>query len=274
MTTTGGDEASAASRRIRIPGTTNLRDIGGLPVADGAHIAAGRLFRGEVIASTHSGGIHGWWDPEAVDQFRALGLQTVIDLRASREVAATESAWSRATGADVVLLPIEEGGEGTDTNYMRQLLDKRLARFGEADLTRFYCEILDRRAATFAAAVRVLAEPGRLPALAHCSAGKDRTGLLVALVLEVLGTPRQVVVDDYALTGVLRPDRVQVYAEMLTDAGVELDAARVLFETPPAAMLGALQHLDTAFGGAAGYLREAGGSTADELDALRCNLLE
>jgi protein-tyrosine phosphatase len=147
-----------------------------------------------------------------------------------------------------------------------------MSRFGVGDMTRFYCDMLDRRADVFAGVARVLASPARLPVLVHCSAGKDRTGMFVALVLGALGVPRPVVIRDYALTGVFRPNRVVAYADSFTAAGIAPNDVRVLFETPAAAMEATLAYLDERYGGAAGYLL-AGGLTQAELDLIRASLL-
>ena len=262
-----------ADRRIDIPGTTNLRDVGGYPVADGRVVAEGRLLRGEVIVDAGTPANQGVWEPAQAHRFIALRLRTVIDLRAEREARSAPSAWARATGADVVSLAITEGGEGADTTVMRQLLSGELRRFGEQDMAELYRDTLDRRAGAFGRAIAVLAAPDRLPALVHCSAGKDRTGLLVALVLEVLGVPREVTVADYALTGVLRPNRVEAFAERFAASQVPLDDVRTLFETPAGAMQAALAHLDTRHGGAAAYLSDAGGLDDGILRDLRDALL-
>ena len=141
--------------------------------------------------------------------------------------------------------------------------------FGDADPL----QALRRRAPEFGTGLRILADAARLPVLVHCSAGKDRTGLLVALLLEALGVPRSVVVADYALTGVLRPDRVRAYAHLFTESGVDLAAIAPLFDTPAAAMASALADLDAGYGSVPAYLAEAAGLTPDHLLALRANLL-
>lgn len=262
------------STQLDVPGTSNLRGPGGYPTRDGRTVARGRLFRSEALAHPGANEMHAIWQEAHADRYQALALRTVIDLRSESEARRVPSAWETATGACVVSLPIAEGVEGTDTNFMGQVLTGAVDRFGVDDLAHFYRVALDRRARTFAEAVLVLADESRLPALVHCSAGKDRTGLLIALVLEVLGVDRAITVEDYALTGILRPNRVQVYAELLRKAGVEPEAVQMLFETPAAAMELALAHLDETYGGAEAYLRDAGGLHQDELDAVRANLLE
>ena len=259
--------------RIAIPGMSNLRDLGGYLGADGLELARGRFLRSEVLAQPGASSVHAIWDAAHADHYEALALRTIVDLRSDDEVDAAPSAWRRATGADVVRLPIAGGGEGGGAGDMRRLLSGEFNRFDAADLTRLYIAMLERRAAVFGQAIRLLGDAGRLPVLVHCTAGKDRTGLLVALVLSVLGTPRELVVEDYALTGVLRPNRVTAYTDVLQEAGVDPDAVRVLFETPASAMQGALAHLDTVHGGAEGLLLSSGGLVADDLHALRRALL-
>jgi protein-tyrosine phosphatase len=258
---------------LPLPGTTNVRDLAGYPASPGHLIGARRLLRGEVLAHPGGGEHQGVYDEVHAQSLRDLGLRAVLDLRAEGEVLRTPSVWRQATGAQVVQLPIAEGGEGAHTGLVRMLLSGELARFDVRHMTAFYRETLATSAPTFAAAARVLADPARLPALVHCSAGKDRRGLLIALVLDVLGTPREVVIEDYTLTGVLRPDRVATFASTFTDAGVDPEVARVLFETPAESMRQVLAELDETFGGAGGYLVAVGGLEEEVLDSLRCSLL-
>lgn len=250
-----------------------MRDLGGYPAGDGQVLVRGRFYRSEALAHPGASEVHAIWDAANAAHYAALGLRTVIDLRTPRETEVAPSAWRVATGAKVVHLPMAEGGEGSDTNVMGRLLSGELTRFDAYDLARLYQGALDRRAEVFVAAARLLATSDRCPLLVHCSAGKDRTGMLVAVVLEALGTPRELVVRDYALTGIFRPNRVASYAAQLAAAGLDADAVRVLFETPAPAMDAALGYLDTVYGGAASYLVEVGGLDPAELAGLRANLL-
>jgi protein-tyrosine phosphatase len=265
-------EPDYAGTRIPIPGTDNVRDLGGYPAAAGHVVAHRRIYRSEALVHPGETARHSVWDAAFASHYQALGVRTVVDLRSAHEAGHAPSAWAAATGAALVAMPIAEGGEGTGTNYVRLIQTGQLSRFGVEDLTRFYCDTLDRRADVFAGAVGVLASAARLPVLVHCSAGKDRTGMYVALVLEALGVPRPVVVRDYAQTGIFRPNRIAAYADLFAAANVAPDDVRVLFETPAAAMEATLDYLDDRYGGAAGYLR-SGGLTDPDLQQIRGHLL-
>ena len=262
-----------AESRLALPGTTNVRDLAGYPAGAGLRVGAGRLLRGEVLARPGGDELQGSYDAAHARPFTDLALRTVVDLRSDEETSRTPSAWASATGAELVRLPVAEGGEGADTDYVRRLLSREMTSFGEGDMTEFLVATLRRQARTFAAVVTLLADQERLPALVHCSAGKDRTGLAVALVLELLGTPRELVVEDYALTGVLRPDRVLAYAARFDAAGVDTEAARVLFESPAESMRAALAQLDREHGGVETYLVERGGLPSSVPERLRAGLL-
>ncbi|GGL15922.1 protein-tyrosine-phosphatase [Nocardia jinanensis] len=260
-------------RRIPIPGTSNLRDVGGYPTVDDRVVASGRLFRSEALVMPGGSGSYAIYDESARAEYQRLGLRTVIDLRAGQETSRAPTAWAQVCGARLVLLPVAEGGEGADTNYIRMLISGELDGFGIEDMARFYTDLLLRRAEQFGAAYRVLAEDRDLPALVHCAAGKDRTGVFTALVLSSLGVPDELVIEDYALTELLRPNRIDAYADRFTAVGRDPEIARVLFESPAAAMASTLRYLQEQYGGARGYLAEMARVPAEVVDAVCSNLL-
>jgi protein-tyrosine phosphatase len=252
--------------------TQNLRDLGGTPAAGGRMVAAGRLYRSEALVRPGTTDLCAVWEPAHTRLYAALGIRTVLDLRSSAEAARAPSAWPDATGAAYVALPMDEGAEG-DTSFVAEIRAGLRTRFTADDLADFYFSTLRRRGPDFGAGLCVIADSARLPVLVHCAAGKDRTGLLVALLLEALGVPRRVVVADYALTGILRPDRVRAYAHLFAASGVDLADIAVLFDSPAAAMESTLSRLDEAYGSVSAYLRREGGLGQDELASLRASLL-
>ena len=235
MTTPG--HPALDDRFLRLRGTCNTRDLGGLPLSGGGSTTCGRVWRSDaplVLA------------PEDLDALTRLGLTTVIDLREADELAQEPNAL--IGHPDVVVHHVEvwrwvneRGGRPTDP----------------FDMTAFYVAALDHAGDAFADAVRLLADASGA-AVFHCTAGKDRTGLLAALVLEAVGVPRAAVLDDFALTH----DRIDAVRErLLADAvrrGVDpLQFGRLLGATADL-LEPALAHLDRRHGGAVAYLNAAG----------------
>lgn len=262
------------SSRRNIAGTSNVRDLGGYPARDGATVRPGVLFRAEALAHPGPGAAHvALWRDDLVDDYRALGLSLVIDLRGERELTLAPSAWAEPTGADLELIPINEGGEGDATDFVMRLRSGTLRTFTAADLAAYYAATVRRRAREFGRAIAAIAGRGGEPVLVHCAAGKDRTGILIALVLDVLGVPRSVIVADYAMTGFFRPNRVAAYADMLAASGIAPADVSALFETPTEAMELLLADLDEEFGTVRQFLLGQTGLTARHLDDLTQALL-
>ena len=259
----------AAARVVRLPGLRNVRDLGGLPAADGARVRTGRVLRAELLGGPDAPEMCGTYDEADADRFRALGLRTILDLRTPDEEAEVPSQWVRATSARLVNVPVAEGGR-----LIEGMLSGVVPATTAEEFGRLYTKMFDRRAEAFGAALTVLAEPAVLPAVVHCSAGKDRTGALVALLLSVLGVPRDLVVEDYAYTGVARPDRVDLYADDLAAVGRSVEEVRVFFEAPPVTMRVALDHLDAEYGGVEAYLTGPGRTDPAVLERLRDTMLE
>ncbi len=237
-----------AERVQAIPGTANFRDIGGYAARGGARVARGQLFRADGI-------------DELGDAGRAalagLGLRTVVDLR--------EAIESEQHPDDLA---------GLELDHVRIPVLGELGTGHVVDLGRLYLLLLEERGDRLAEAVRRLAAPGALPALYHCAAGKDRTGLVTALVLGLLGVAEDEIVADYALTSDLlrgpKLDRIRGHA---VEAGLDEQTIAVALDAPPAAMRVALDHLRERHGGVRAYLL-AHGATEAELDALADALLE
>jgi protein-tyrosine phosphatase len=260
--------------RIELPGITNLRDVGGYPTADGTHVRPKTLYRAEALVRPGDGVSRvAPWRDELIAEYRGLGLALVVDLRADHEVALAPSAWADASDARLLSIPINEGGEGDDTDYVRRLREGTLRSFTPADLADYYAETLRRRARQFGRAIQAIADPGGVPVLVHCAAGKDRTGLLMALILDVLGVSRDLVVADYALTGVFRPNRVAAYADVLAANDIPQADVSALFETPPAAMDLVLRGIDEEFGSVREFLLGPAGLAVDDLEDLARVLL-
>lgn len=257
---------------VLLPGTSNTRPVGGFRTVDGRTMRQGMLYRAEVLGPLGSGAESVWTDEHA-DAYRGMGLQLVVDLRSDREILNTPTAWADGTGARLHQAPIPEGVEGSDTDFMGMLLDGLITSFNDEQLGQWYADLVDRRADVIGSVVRELAAADNFPALIHCQQGKDRTGIVIAIILEALGVPRDEVVHDYTLTSQFRPGRAEKNVDLIEKLGLQIDDIRTFWEAPKRTMEITLEHLDSEYGGAVGYLVGAGGVTVDEVGRFRSQLL-
>ena len=229
-------------RHLRLPGTRNLRDVGGYPAKDGRRTRWRTLLRTDALDVI---------PPASQNALRDLGLRTVIDLRWPHELTEAPSVFARSSGVRYLSIPLLE--------------DDPTPVIG---LAATYRQMLDERAPQLADVARALLEPEGLPAVIGCAAGKDRTGVTIALLLSAVGVPADVIVADYVLTGV-------AFAEPDPDDPhlVDWRASPVELECPPAYMEAMLQHLAVRHGGAGDLLRRNGLAPAD-LDLLVERLTE
>ena len=235
-------------RLLAWDGCLNVRDLGGLPTEDGGETGFGRVVRADSIGQLSD---LGW---QAMVDF---GIATVLDLRFEHE---READPPRSGAVEVVHLSLF----GTrDAEYWDEL-DRRAAAAADhtASTRLVYLDTLERNGPELAAAIGVVADarPGGI--VVHCVGGKDRTALVVALLLRLAGVPVAAIADDYALSAeYLAPRHESWLAQASNDT--ERERYRRIAATPAAAMSSVLAELDRAHGGAAGYLRSAG--TSDEV---------
>lgn len=242
-----------AQWQLTIDGALNLRDIGGLPCRAGGSTRHGVLLR--------SGSLRLLSDADARVLMTVLDVGTVVDLRTARELAADGPSVLARAGVATVHLPLAR--------------DDGPALPGNADprdpakaLRRTYQDYLDERGHHIATAARLVAGSDR-SVLLHCAAGKDRTGVTVALLLDAVGVERSAVVVDYTATNDVIEQVVRALAaEHGMIEGVDSEVHRVR-----RAVLGdLLDGVDREYGGAAPWLL-AHGLTDAELAALRHRLV-
>lgn len=241
----------------------NFRDLGGYEAVDGRRVRWGHLFRSDTL--------HRLTDTDAA-AFGALGLQTVVDLRSATEIddhgslrpdARTALEWHHLPTIDaVVLRPQDEPGTPTDA-----IVPMSMAR-GE-----LYLRMLGDGNG-LAAVFKVLTDPSRRPAVFHCTSGKDRTGMVAAMALDLLGVPDEVIAHDYVLTNETRDrsnawitDNEPVFAAYLAQIPPE---RRVV---DPDIILGFIEGIRAQHGSVRALLL-ANGITDEAIDRFRNDLLE
>jgi protein tyrosine/serine phosphatase len=248
-------------RWIELENAVNVRDLGGLPTAAGTPIRTGKLIRSDNLQ-----------DLSPTDVTRLVGefgVTTVVDLRSNAEVTAEGpgplKALSSVAHLHLSLLP--EAGEMTDVakDALAVNRERALKRDTEHVADAFYFGYLEDRPDSIVGALRAITEaPGA--ALVHCAAGKDRTGVVVALTLAVAGVPHEEIVADYVATG----ERIELILDRLRSSptyAADIDNIPAHEHDPrPDIMRRFLGRLDTDHGGPLGWLA---GHGFDRVDAQR-----
>ncbi|MGE3360674.1 MAG: tyrosine-protein phosphatase, partial [Acidimicrobiia bacterium] len=186
------------------------------------------------------------------------GVRHVIDLRAAGERA--ERGRGRLAAAGVCYSELEVFSDAVLAAHAGHAGAGTLTESGSmTDAYRFFLEV---GAAAFVTALARLAEPDGAPAIVHCAAGKDRTGVLVALLLDVAGVRPEAIVEDYAVTS-LRLDGIRAKLAALSSyARFAAEAPAAAMSADASTMAELLEWLHAEHGGAAGWFRAAGASEA------------
>ncbi len=251
---------------IELDGAANVRDLGGLPTDDERHVAGHRLLRGDNLTDL---------SPADVTLLvTGIGLTTVIDLRSPEEAAAAGpgplTRVEAVRHAHHSLLP--ELGKMTAADMMAIRLERANSRYPADVRCGLYLGYLEERPDQVAAALRSIGQ-ARGPAMVHCAAGKDRTGVVVALALSVAGVRRDAVIADYAASAE-RIDAVMARLRGSQAHAADIDDRPADEQTPRAETMAAfLDQVDSRYGGAREWL-SGRGFGADDISALRARLLE
>lgn len=240
------------TRPIPLPATFNFRDVGGYPGHDGRTVRRGRLYRSDSLHRL---------DEQDRDAFAAIGIRTVIDLRRPTEVErdGRVPAYQGLTYRHIH--PEHEDWSGTPhekgTDLARYLADR-------------YADLAQTGTAGLAEAIGLIADSANAPVVVHCVAGKDRTGIVCALTLAVLGVDDADITADYALSSEASA-RFSAWLAATMPNGAEVPAP--FLASPAEAMQMFLDELREGHGSIEAYLRHAG-VTDEQLAALRDHLLD
>ncbi|MDX1994938.1 MAG: tyrosine-protein phosphatase, partial [bacterium] len=261
-----GREDLVAERFIHVGGTVNLRDIGGYRTTDGYMVRWGRVFRSGTLTGLMQ------TDTSVLDE---LGLKIVCDLRSVEEVAEAPDRLPQNPPPRYIPLPLDTDSAESNRARMRAILfDKK--RLGTLMREMYAQLMIDRNAKLFGDVLRLLADEDNLPALYHCTAGKDRTGITTALLLLALGVPEDMVLADYTLSNHYHENFRLVAEKMIRPIRwlrVSVDDLSPLLVADAAVMKATIEHLHANYGTVEAYLLGAAGLTEDELAALKTNLL-
>lgn len=242
-------------------GVFNARDLGGTPTADGGRLRDRLLVRADALHRCSSA---------SAAALAEHGVRVVLDLRDHTE-RDTEGVFE-GPGIEVEHHPILDPVYRWDRDVSPP--PGGLPADASVVLAHRYAEILDAFAGRFVAAVDRIARAEGGVAY-HCAVGKDRTGLLTALVLSTLGVADEVIAADYARSAratAVQVHWLEIFGQPTSDVSDD-DLAHGLWSARPGTMLAALEHLERRHGGAERYLVDHGLDPAAP-DALRDRLVE
>jgi protein-tyrosine phosphatase len=241
-------------RTLVLEGCVNFRDLGGYLTRDGHRIGWRRLFRADGLNRLTE-----------VDRslLTELGLATVIDLRTVDEAAQRGRFPVEEIPVRYVDLPL--------TDVLPS--PEELPEWREASwVASRYGRMVEEGAPVLTRAIEVLASAGSLPAVVHCSAGKDRTGVLSALVLAFLDVPDETIVEDYALSAVAMDRLLERLKAEYPDSVEEVEKfAPAILHVVPETMQEFLQSIRAAHGSYEGLAAALG--VTEAVAALREQLL-
>jgi len=258
-----------------LTGAPNARDLGGLVGVDGRPVRRGMLIRASGLGRLVDDDLH---------TLGTLRVACVIDLRSAGEIEVAPP--DRLVGEPRVLhIPVHDPEHPVFTYVSAVMLGHDLSAYealaregttGAMEAIYRWFVAGPRARESFSRAVHAIAEPDHLPVLYHCSAGKDRTGWLTAILLTALGVDRDAIRADYLRTNELA-DGVNdaiLGAMLVRRPGLDLAAVRPVLEARAAYLDAAYDEVDRLFGGMDGYLRDGLGVNAATVTALRDRLLE
>jgi len=248
----------AAERRVEMDGPTNLRDLGGYPTRSGRQTRWGRVFRSDRLDALTDADF-----ARLID----MGITKVFDLRADAEVAAAPDRLP--DGITHVRLPMSSDGARART-IMERIDAGLLTRFDEADMANGYLVMLEEFTSHFSRVIDAVASGERV--LFHCTAGKDRTGVMAMVLLAACGVGESHLLDDYELTNSYAPMKVEYFAEVVRSKGLDPDSFTTLWSAPRPVMRAVLNGMAERWGDINGYLAHAGIDPA-RADALRSRMV-
>jgi len=246
-------------QRLNWDACYNARDLGGYDTHVGAPTRWRSIVRADGLFRLTSEGMQSLVD---------YGIRTIIDLRSGDELAKNPNPFANsACPKNIITYTNLPALDESDREGMIAL--------NAADAPREnYIFMLTRFRRNFAAVVRAIAEaePGGI--VVHCHAGKDRTGVVSALLLSLVGVPAEAIAADYALTDhYLQPYYDEIRANNATSDPAKRERLEQWLVSPPETMLGVLSYLNKQHGGARAYLLSTG-LTPGELNRVRDRLQE
>lgn len=242
--------SASANRFIALQGAYNVRDLGGYPAGTG-QTRWGMLFRADALHHLSTDDQH---------LLRTRGIKTVIDLRHGAEVETQPNVFAEADDVRYHNIPIFRASVAGNASGQTP------------DLPSIYRYIVEECRAGVTEVLTTIADAETGGVLFHCTAGKDRTGIIAALLLDMAGVDAETIADDYALTTAAMTHIRPRLLERVREEGGSVEQMERLLSSHREDMLGFMAYLHERYGDAAQYAREIG-LTDEHIARLRERLI-
>lgn len=242
------------SEVLHIDGLVNARDLGGLVTRDGRVVRTRQVIRTDNLKGLSAQGQRDLAD---------IGLALVVDLRMGLEVEREGYVIAHDPSVVVNLPMLPQAG----------LNEEQVAQGAAGSLVEDYIRQIDVNAVNMTQALRLIADPQNRPVVVHCTAGKDRTGLVIAMLLDILGVDHETIVADYHVSNTAMEQILERIrgAPVYQDIGLA-QAPVWIFAAEAETMREFLALMTERYGNAEQWALDAGMSVA-EIQSLRATLL-
>ena len=252
------------TRKLPFTGAHNFRDLGGYKTSDGKTVKWGKVYR--------SDNLHSLTD-EDLKYMERLNIKSVVDFRSDEE--RNEEPDRLTPDMTPILLPIKFEPEGVTENLTRDLT------FGNLDssnlLRDFNIILVKEFTEEYREFFRHIVDNGGEPFLLHCTAGKDRAGFGSAMILTVLGVPREKIIEDYLLTNTYVSDHVDrklLETELKTFFRADSNNLRKINFVEERYIQAAFDTIDSHWGGMDQYISEGLNLTEEDINKIKDYYLE
>ncbi|KAK7470339.1 hypothetical protein VKT23_001768 [Stygiomarasmius scandens] len=248
---------------IKIPGVINVRDLGGYPSIEFPDKCTRPrfLFRSAELSNITE---------EGKEQLRNLGIRKVFDLRSDTEMEKYSAPLPTIEGVEIVRTPVFQ-----KEDYSPEMMAKRYQLYASGKTEAFmqlYSQILEHGGPAFGTILRHIRDKPEEGCIFHCTAGKDRTGIIAAILLKLAGVDDADIAQDYALTRVGRePARAMIMERLAKEPlfASNSEAALNMFTCRPETMVAFLGMLKDKYGGVEEYVKQYALLTDEDIGTIR-----
>lgn len=256
-------KSESPERILHLPSGHNFRDIGGYPTLDGRSVKWRQVFRSGYMSKIAG---------DDLDQLHRLGIDTICDLRANDEREERPTVWHEGSTTDFWARDHEFSAGALAELALRPDL---MAEHTRASMFEIYSVLPYEQTGSYRELLSRIAQ-GRLPLVFNCSAGKDRTGLATALILSILGVPRETIEEDYLLSNAALDGLIEYmkaspkYRQLATE---RVDLAMPMLRAEADYLATSFAVIENDHGSVERYLDVALGIDGEAQKAIRANLL-